>query len=325
MPEAIHDLDALTLELFASKGLEGARGIPLGAGEANAARVRRVIQATCDLSRTPIGQIRILDLACGEGVFAIEAALRGAQVVALDARTVRMSEGKKAAERLGISNLRFDQSDVREVTVESYGQFDVVYAMGILYHLDIDDNFKVIRNIYETCRQFVVIDTSVVEEGASVVSYNGGSCSGQRVREHENDDSASDRRKRPLASLDNTYSFLFTKRSLCRALKDAGFTSVLECQVPLEPTKPASRVTLIAIKGEAARISAYPWINDKSEDEISSFLSEYDEKIRAKYSVGAEAGEEGSGGRSFARKMVRSFSNGILRPFGLEIRRRPKR
>ena len=44
----------------------------------------------CDLTTNPIEQVSVLDLACGEGVYAIEAALRGATVLAIDARTERM-------------------------------------------------------------------------------------------------------------------------------------------------------------------------------------------------------------------------------------------
>ena len=60
MPGVIHHLDAETLELFASKGLN-IGGSPLGAGEANAAKVRRVMQVTADIARAPMSQLRILD------------------------------------------------------------------------------------------------------------------------------------------------------------------------------------------------------------------------------------------------------------------------
>ena len=49
----------------------------------------------CDLTTNPIEQVSVLDLACGEGVYAIEAALRGATVLAIDARTERMGIGRR--------------------------------------------------------------------------------------------------------------------------------------------------------------------------------------------------------------------------------------
>lgn len=320
---AIRRLDTEALAVFANKGLHGGRGLPLGAGEANAARVRRVIQVTSDLAKAPMNQIRILDLGCGEGVFAIEAALRGSEVVALDARTARMQQGQEIARRLGLENLRFEQADIREVGVSSQGQFDVIYLMGILYHLDIEDSFSVLRNAYGMCRHFILIDTSVAEFEAVEVAHAGGVSAGLRIREHEDADSDVLRRDRPLASIDNTFSFLFTKSSLCRALKDVGFTSVLECHVPFEPTKPRSRVTLIAVKGEPAEISTYPWINEKSETEISDFLSAYDEKLRLSRPADPEPHEQR---RKYGVKDVaKGLLNGVLRPFRLEIRRRQER
>src|SRR6059036_2519653 len=111
--EAEHHLDPATLELFENKGQEQ------GGAVAYAVKVRRVSQILCDLVSSQAGKLRILDLACGEGVYAIETALRGAEVLAVDARNERMSEGARAAERLQLTSVRFEQKDVREVKASS--------------------------------------------------------------------------------------------------------------------------------------------------------------------------------------------------------------
>jgi hypothetical protein len=152
------------------------------------------------------------------------------------------------------------------------------------------------------------------------VAHEGGVIAGVRVREHGDSDSDTARRERPLASIDNTFSFLFTKASLCRALKDVGFTSVFECHAPFDPTKPRGRLTLVAAKGKAAEIATYPWINGKSEDEIASFLSAYDEKVRLAYPEPADADQKAE--KYTAREVAKGILNGLLRPLGLEIRRR---
>src|SRR5208283_4911140 len=59
---------------------------------------------------------RLLDLACLEGLFAIEFA-----------RKV-----------LGLSNCRLIKGDVRSISAE-LGSFDVILCAGILYHLDFPD------------------------------------------------------------------------------------------------------------------------------------------------------------------------------------------
>ena len=133
--EAPRALDADALLLFAQKGLEAGPGAPQ-IGIANAVKVRRVMQLTRDLAGQPFDTLRILDLGCGEGVYAIEAALRGAEVLAL---------GAACAARHDVRGVRFVQEDVRRVTRAAHGTFDVVYLLGLLYHLDAPDLFSVLE------------------------------------------------------------------------------------------------------------------------------------------------------------------------------------
>jgi SAM-dependent methyltransferase len=308
--EIVQPLDAETLELFASKGKEGGPGIPQ-VGNANGVKVRRVIQIIRDLAKQPMEDLRVLDLACGEGVYAIETALRGTKVLAIDARTERMDKGAQAAKRLGLTNLQFKQDDVRQVTVASYGEFDVVYFLGILYHLDVPDVFHVLENIYGICRKLVIIDTHVCLLPRGEVQYKGRTYKGAKHREHDDADPDPVRRSRLLASLDNTFSFQFTKESLVRLLNDTGFTLVCECHVPLEPFKPSNRITLVAIKGTRVEISAYPWVNDKTEEEIEATLRSLEQTRTPKP----------RGNLSGIKRYLQTIVNGTLRPLGYEIRR----
>jgi len=310
LSERVYSLDADTLELFALKGTEDDCSAPK-TNNGNGVKVRRVMQIIRDFAKKSFDQLRILDLACGEGVFAIEAALRGAKVVAMDARTERMSKGAKAAERLGLDNLRFEQADIRNINVGSHCGFDVVLFLGILYHLDHHDVFSVLPNIYEICEQFVVIDTNIALRGKFQIQHNGQSYEGKHVREHADDDPEEVRRSRLLSSLDNPLSFWFTKESLLRLLKDVGFTSVCECKVPFEPFKPESRITIIASKGQPVRVSSYPWVNDKTEDEIRLLLASSEKAVPRKTEATL------SGVKQFAKAAV----NAILHRFGLELRR----
>ena len=133
--ESVRILDAETLNLFARKVCEAGPGAPQ-VGQANGVKVRRILQITRDLARRPFPNLRILDLGCGEGVYTIEAGLRGAEVLALDARSQRMEQGAACADRHGLTNVRFIKGDVRDATREALGSFDVVYLLGLLYHLD---------------------------------------------------------------------------------------------------------------------------------------------------------------------------------------------
>jgi SAM-dependent methyltransferase len=270
--EAPRALDADALALFARKGWEAGSGGPQ-IGLANAVKVRRVMQLTRDLGGRPFETLRILDLGCGEGVYAIEAALRGAEVLALDARTQRMALGAACAARHGLRGVRFVQEDARRVTRATHGTFDVVYLLGLLYHLDVPDLFSVLEHVSDVCTRMLVVDTLISPEGEEATAWRDRTYHGRRHREHEDGDSDERRRGRVLRSIDNTWSFRLTQRSLAGLLHDVGFTSVLECHAPLEPGKAADRITVVALKGTPVLLSTYPWINGRSEVEIERRLA----------------------------------------------------
>ena len=270
--EFVHNLDAEELKLFAEKGCEAGPGAPQ-IGQANGVKVRRIMQITRDLSQQPFPKLRILDLGCGEGVYAIEAGLRGAEVIALDARTQRMDKGAAFAKRHGLDNVRFIQKDVRHVTCEGFGAFDVVYLLGLLYHLDAPDLFSVLENISGLCKRMLVIDTLISLAEETRVEWRGQTYPGKLCREHNDDDTDEVRRSRVLKSIDNTFSFRFTRDSLLRVICNTGFTSAYECHLPFEPGKAEDRVTIAAFKGIPVLLSTYPWVNHKSEDQIRQVLT----------------------------------------------------
>lgn len=270
MMEPMDQLDDDALEVFVRKGLEAGVGAPQ-VGEGNAVKVRRVLQATSDLAG-PLDGLRILDLGCGEGVYAIEAGMRGAEVLAVDVRTERMSEGAAIAERHGLEKVRFRQADARELRSEHEGTFDVVWCLGLLYHLDAPELFDLVSSMRALATRLVVIDTLISTDPDDEVVHEGRAYAGSRVREHEDDDPEEVRRSRLLRSIDSIFAFHLARDSLVRALDDAGFSSVLECRAPLEPGKADDRITLAALCGERAALATYPQVNGLSEDEIAERL-----------------------------------------------------
>jgi len=274
--ESVRILDAETLDLFARKGSEGGPDVPQ-AGQANGVKVRRIMQITRDFARQPFPKLRILDLGCGEGVYTIEAGLRGAEVLALDARTQRTDQGAACAARHGLTNVRFIQKDVRQVTREVLGSFDVVYLLGLLYHLDVLDVFSVLENLYGLCTGMLIVDTLISLTAEIQVEWQGQAYRGRRWREHADEDTDEVRRSRVLRSIDNTFGFRFTKESLVRALHNVGFTSAYECHLPFEPGKAEDRITLVALKGVPVLLSTYPWVNHKSETEIERAIGPGDQ------------------------------------------------
>ena len=79
--------------------------------------------------------LRVLDIGCADGFFSFEAEKRGAtQVVAVDYRKPTSSGFSLASEILG-SQVEYHIDNVYDLTPEEYGTFDVIFFLGVLYHL----------------------------------------------------------------------------------------------------------------------------------------------------------------------------------------------
>ena len=210
-------------------------------------RRARINQVVSDFARKPLSGSRILDLASLEGDFSAELALRGAQVLGVEGRGTNI---RRAMARFPLPNLRFVQDDVRNVSRGKYGEFDVVLCLGILYHLDAPDCFKLLEAIAEVCIDVAIIDTHVSFSRDEPVEYKGHEYWGWRYTEYGRAPTAEETEDSTWASIGNLRSFWPTKPSLVNAIVDAGFNSVYECQYPAWNDIPSDRVTLVARKGK---------------------------------------------------------------------------
>src|SRR5207237_6924907 len=104
-------------------------------------KLRRVTQIVSDVLGGRFEGARILDLACLEGMYALELASRGAEVVAIEGREANLEKARFAARALGL-DVDFRLGDVRDLGRDEHGEFDVVLCLGILYHLDTPDIFE---------------------------------------------------------------------------------------------------------------------------------------------------------------------------------------
>jgi SAM-dependent methyltransferase len=246
-------------------------------------RLRRILQVIADLTPKPLGECRILDLACLDGQFSIECALQGAEVVGIEAREASVVKARFAQEVLGLERLEFVQDDVRNLSVERYGEFDAVICSGILYHLDTPDVFHLIERTFDVTRHLVVIDTHVTLEPDVTVEHGGASYRGERLPErHLTPEAESDgppEIKQLWASVGNETSLLLSRPSLLNALAAAGFSSVYECFNPphlnfgAPGIEHANRCTFAAVKGLAMELSTSPTANGLEESWPEGTLS----------------------------------------------------
>lgn len=224
-------------------------------------KLRRILQIVSDVAPAPLSALRILDLACLEGLYAVEFARHGASVVAIEGREANIAKARFAGEVLSLPNLEFHRDDVRNLDTERYGTFDVVLCLGILYHLDAPDLFRMIAQVASVCKRFVVLDTHVSADARECREHRGRRYWGCAYEEHAPESDIEERLAALWSSLDNPRSFWLTKPSLYNALAHASFTSIYECHYPVETGKPSDRVTLLALKGERQTVRAAPLVN----------------------------------------------------------------
>jgi hypothetical protein len=204
--------------------------------------IHALVQVVADLAAKPLDQLRILDLGCHEGGYSIEFARHGATVVGIEGRRPNIEKARFAAEVLGLDRSTFIEDDVRNLTVSTYGRFDVVLCLGILYHLEGHDAVRLVERCYECCEGLTVIRTAI-----GLVPNTEARVGSHRYRGRRYKEDVSQRG----AALDNVASVLPSRVSLLNLLADIGFTSVLEVCNPVIPGLENLRdsVSLVALRG----------------------------------------------------------------------------
>lgn len=93
----------------------------------NAAAAARVAELV------PVGA-RVLDCAAGTGEFSLAAAKRAASVLCTDQSQPMLDRARKKAAKRGLTNIRFAQRDVTDLS-DPDGSFDAVIAANVLHLL----------------------------------------------------------------------------------------------------------------------------------------------------------------------------------------------
>ena len=213
----------------------------------------------------PVAGIRALDLGCMEGLFALELALQGAETVGIEGREGHVARAEFAREALGLDSASFHLDDVRNLSVENYGEFDLTLALGILYHLDAPEAFEFVHDVAAVTKRVAIFDTHYSLRPVTSWEHGGEAYSGIVVREHDPADTEADRDRSYGSSIENLDSIWLTKESLFNLLADAGFTSVLEARIP-HVFPEFDRVHLVGLKGS-------PAVEPKSSPRLGGYVS----------------------------------------------------
>ncbi len=220
--------------------------------------LRRVLQAAADMVGRPLHELRVLDLGCNEGLYGIEFARHGAEVVGIEGREASLMRAGFVKKLLGLDRLQFHCDDVRNISEAKYGRFDVVLCIGLLYHLNDPDVLEFIQRMASMCDRVTILHTHISIAPRVRCEWNGGSYWGRHSLEHLPDE---DTIGAGWSSLDNADSYWLTRASLLNALMDSGFNTVSELRVPFIPWQPDDHVTLAAISGPRVCTHSIPGLD----------------------------------------------------------------
>jgi len=198
---------------------------------------------------------RAVDLGCYEGGFSVELARMGFDTLGIEARETNLEFCNYLKQNLGLPNLNFIRTDVRDL--DMFKPFDVTLCYGLLYHLN--DPIAFINKLSDCTTNMLLLNTHYATEhdltyglGWHVNKYviapiqkripvlnfrhnyklsnvceNEGYM-GRWYKEWEENVSKEKLEKNVWASYNNSKSFWLCKKQLINALHDAGFHTVFE-------------------------------------------------------------------------------------------------
>lgn len=108
-------------------------------------------------------RLSCLDIGCNQGYFAVKLAQLGCRpVIGIDARAAHIRDADLMSRVWEHKHLQFRQLDLWQINPESFGQFDVVSLLGVLYNLE--NPIGALRLARALARRAVVIETQVAPD-----------------------------------------------------------------------------------------------------------------------------------------------------------------
>lgn len=196
--------------------------------------------------------LRLADLGCLEGGFAVEFARMGFQVLGIEVRDANIRACNYVKTKTNLPNLEFAMDNAWNLG--KYGTFDAVFCCGLLYHLDKPRKF--LEMLSSATTKLVILQTHFSTDTIhtkmlallptlgrkalakvtkvrtdkfylSRLSENEG-LAGRWFAEFANDKSFYNRETSKWASWDNRRSFWIQREFLLQAIQDVGFDLVME-------------------------------------------------------------------------------------------------
>jgi hypothetical protein len=207
-------------------------------------------------------QLRLADVGCLEGGYAVEFARMGFRVLGIEVRELNIAACNYVKSKIDLPHLEFVQDNA--LNIAKYGEFDAVFCCGLLYHLDRPKQY--LETLSTVTKKLLILQTHFslisrndtrfrlptrvrwrwytnkllrkpepIKFSLSSPSENEG-LAGRWFMEFSNDRSFNKRETAKWSSWDNRRSFWVHREYLLQTIRDVGFNLVMEEYDHLEPS-----------------------------------------------------------------------------------------
>ena len=182
---------------------------------------------------------RLIDLGCLEGGLSFEMAREDMIVLGVEGRESNFRKCQMIEEYFALPNLNYIHLDVKGLSREEHGVFDVILCCGLLYHLDDPVRFLHAINSMTSERGVLFLDTHIAPSDEKIsdciyrtdlsdiesMESEGVTYQGRWFQEYSESMEGTDEE---WASISNYRSYWLTYESLMRALFNAGFGKIYQ-------------------------------------------------------------------------------------------------
>lgn len=175
--------------------------------------------------------IRIADIGCLEGGYAVEFARLGFDVLGLEVRDSNFAACRLVKERVNLPNLIFVQDIAWNLA--KYGRFHVVFCCGLFYHFDRPVEF--LRLLAGVTEKMLILQTHFATDEpnpkyclSEKIDEDAEGYRGRWLMEFADDAAFAVRDEARWASWANRKSLWLKRADLLQAIVDVGFDTCLE-------------------------------------------------------------------------------------------------
>ena len=109
--------------------------------------------------------LSLADIGASNGYFAFESSKRGARVAAFDFRHKDNSGFGLAQHVNGMKHIVHYQANVLDLNPDIHGEYDIVLALGLIYH--ISDPYRALVNCASMAKQFLFVESYCIDHTVS--------------------------------------------------------------------------------------------------------------------------------------------------------------